>query len=77
MITIYTKTACPRCRMTEKLLDREKRAYQTINVEENEEVREDLFGHGFRSLPVTVQEGMAPEEYIVGFQPERLKTLGR
>lgn len=77
MITVYTKTACPRCRMTQKLLDGEGMDYQTVNVEGNEDVRDDLVSHGFRSLPVTVQEGMTPEEYIVGFQPDRLKTLGR
>jgi glutaredoxin len=61
--------------MAKMLLDRQGINYRTVNVETDRKAMNDLLNQGFRSLPVTMKEGMVPEEFVVGFQPDRLKAL--
>lgn len=81
MITVYTKNSCPKCMMTKNVLEAEGIPFKTINVDEDltaekKEAKLDEFRNlGFMSMPIVVQDGMEPSEYITGFAPEKLKGL--
>jgi glutaredoxin 3 len=51
MITVYTKSTCPKCEQAKALLDSKGIEYATINVEQNPPARELLVNMGLRSVP--------------------------
>lgn len=67
--------------MTKNVLGSEGVSFQTINIDEdlNSNEREEKIQHfkelGFMSMPIVIKEGMAPNEYISGFNPEKLQIL--
>lgn len=81
MVTVYTKNKCPKCMMTKNVLGSEGVSFQIINIDEdlNQNEREEKIQHfkelGFMSMPIVIKEGMNPNEYISGFNPEKLQSL--
>lgn len=70
--TLYTKTHCPQCMMTKRLLKTKGIEYGEINVTENPEEITKLKELGFQKLPILMADGMKP---IVGFDVPRLQEL--
>lgn len=56
MITIYTKTHCPNCVKLKTKMDSQGIEYQTVNIEEDLQLREWLVNQGHKSVP-QVYEG--------------------
>lgn len=81
MVTVYTKNKCPKCMMTKNVLGSEGVPFQIINIDEdlNQNEREEKIQQfkelGFMSMPIVIKEGMSPNEYISGFNPEKLQSL--
>ena len=72
MIKVYSKTACPQCRMVKKFLDDKGIAYEEINVENNPDAKEYLESANIRTVPVTVTPN---GEMILGFAVNELREL--
>ncbi len=81
MVTVYTKNNCPKCMMTKNVLGAEEIPFQAINIDEDlnpnerEEKIQQFKGLGFMTMPIVIKEGMSTDEYISGFNPEKLQTL--
>ncbi|UFT99856.1 hypothetical protein KO561_02530 [Radiobacillus kanasensis] len=81
MVTVYTKNNCPKCMMTKNVLGSEGIPFQIINIDEdlNPNEREKKIQHfkglGFMSMPIVIKDGMSPDDYISGFNPEKLQLL--
>lgn len=85
-ITVFTKNGCPQCDMTKRVLTGEGIEFETINVQEVEEIEVEIDGVkvkkntidyvkedlGFSAMPVVVVEGQEP---FAGFRPDLLQTL--
>jgi glutaredoxin-like protein NrdH len=71
-ITLYTRTECVQCRMTEKFLDAQGIAYKNINIDVEPEYVEQLKAAGHRQTPVVE---IAGGQTFTGFRPDILKTL--
>lgn len=85
-VTVYTKNNCPACEMTKMVLKNEGVDFETINIEEVNEIEVEINGQivkknpieyikedlGFSATPVVVADGHEP---FGGFQPEKLKGL--
>lgn len=72
MITVFTTTACAYCAMVKKLFDAKGVEYQTVNLDENPERREEVFDlSGVMSVPVTTNGA----DVVVGFAPAKLLGL--
>lgn len=72
MITIYTRNKCVQCMMSKKEFDRHHVEYREINIDEHPEIIEELKSRGFNAAPVISYND---EEFIVGFQPSKIKIL--
>lgn len=77
MLKLYTKSGCPKCRMTKRLLDEEGADYQLVAVDEDRAAMDELLTLNIRSVPVVATEDMAPADYVTGFAPDALKALVR
>lgn len=69
-VTVYTKTACQQCRMTERLLDREGVSYVTADATDPTNL-EYLKGLGHMSAPVVITD----TDSWAGFVPEKIKAI--
>lgn len=71
-VTVYTKTSCPQCTATIRTLDNNDIAYNTIDLEKNEEalsfIKDEL---GYLNAPVVVTD----TEHWSGFQPDKIAAL--
>ena len=74
MITVYTTPTCPSCVMVKKLLDMKAIKYRTVDVSEDNKLRQEVIEKsGMMSVPVTVKGNW--EEFAVGYSPSRLMKL--
>lgn len=72
MLTIYTTTQCAYCKMVKHLLDKKGVAYETVNIEEQPDRREEAFKiSGVQSVPITTNG----RDVVIGFQPAKLMEL--
>lgn len=71
-VTVYSKPDCMQCQFTKRFLMDHGVAFETKDIEENEEALQEVVALGFKSLPVVAIEG---QEAFSGFKPERLKRL--
>ena len=71
MITVYTKNNCPQCMMTKHFLKDHHMDFEEINVDDNMEAKQLLIEKNLLQLPVVTNN----EEWISGFQPQRLQQL--
>ena len=71
-ITVYSKSGCPECVFTKKLLEAENIPYTEKRVDLNQTYLDEVLLLGYRSLPVIkIDEA----ETFTGYQPERLENL--
>ena len=75
MITIYTKNNCTQCKMAKKIMDRSGVEYEEINIDKNPDYIPFLKEKGIASAPVIFIGN--DEDFIVGFQPEKIKKLAK
>ena len=72
MITVYTTKTCSYCVMLKKYLTMKKVEFQSVDVTDDAEKRQELFDKtGLMSVPVTQKE----DQFVVGFQPALLAKL--
>lgn len=75
MITIYTKNNCTQCRMAKNIMDRSGVEYEEINIDKNPDYIPFLKEKGIASAPAIFYGN--DEDFIVGFQPEKIKKLAK
>lgn len=72
-ITVYTKSGCPQCDMTKRVLTENEVPFEIKDVEKDAEaysyIKDDL---GLSAMPVVIVEG---EEPFTGFRPDKLNEL--
>ncbi|AZU98866.1 thioredoxin domain [Bacillus phage vB_BanS_Sophrita] len=72
-ITVYTKSGCPQCDMTKRVLTENEVEFELVDVEKDEKafhyIKEEL---GLSAMPVVIVEG---EEPFTGFRPDKLNEL--
>lgn len=74
MITVYTTKTCPSCVTVKKLLDMKGIEYNTVDVSDDNKLRQELMDKtGMMSVPVTVKGNW--EEFVVGYSPRKLMEL--
>ena len=70
-IKVYgTLTGCPQCNATKKFLDTKNVDYEFIDITNDDNLREELRGEGYQSMPVVKTH----KEVWTGFQPTKLKA---
>jgi glutaredoxin len=57
MITIYTKTTCPKCVQMKKVLETRGIDFMEVNIEKNDTARTFLISEGHKSVPQLYAEG--------------------
>lgn len=65
MITLYTRTVCPKCMLVKQTLDGAGIKYDAKNLDFDEEAEAELRGQGIMALPTAKHNG----EYHVDVQP--------
>lgn len=70
-VIVYHKNGCQQCRMTMRLMDKLGIVYTDVNIDDNEDIREQLIAEGFKQMPVVKADG----ESWSGYQPDRIKAL--
>lgn len=71
-VTVYSKPNCMQCQFTKRFLKENDIAFETKDVEEDEEALQEVMKLGFKSLPVVSAEGKEP---FSGFRPDKLMAL--
>jgi len=72
MVTVYSGNDCMQCKFTKMILDNQGIEYKEINIDENEEARQELKAQNFMGLPVVMREGFSP---ISGNNPMELNKM--
>ncbi len=70
-VTVYTKPACVQCNDTYKELDRQRIAYDKVDITLDAEARDYVMSLGYLQAPVVV----AGNQHWSGFRPDRIKAL--
>lgn len=70
-VIVYHKNGCQQCRMTMRLMDKLSIMHTDVNIDDNEDIREQLIVEGFKQMPVVKADG----ESWSGYQPDRIKAL--
>jgi glutaredoxin-like protein NrdH len=70
-ITVYTKPACVQCSATYKALDKQRIAYDKVDITLDPEARDYVMALGYLQAPVVV----AGDDHWSGFRPDRIKAL--
>lgn len=70
-VIVYHKNGCQQCRMTMRLMDKLGIVHTDVNIDDNEDIREQLIAEGFKQMPVVKADG----ESWSGYQPDRIKAL--
>lgn len=71
-ITVYTKPACVQCDAVFRALDKNRIAYDVIDLSVDEDARDYVMSLGYLQAPVVVA---GPGEHFSGFRPDRIKQL--
>lgn len=72
MITVYTTQTCAYCVMAKKYLDMKNVPYETVDLTDEPEKRQELVNKtGYTTVPI-ITDG---EEYIAGWNPAQLAKL--
>lgn len=73
-ITVYTTTNCAYCPMAKRYLDMKHIKYDTINLDDKPELRQEVIEKsGAMTVPVTVKGDW--EAFAVGWQPAKIAEL--
>lgn len=57
MVTLYSKTVCPKCIVAKAMLEDSGIKYEVINMDNDIESRDRLVDLGFMSAPIAEYEG--------------------
>ena len=75
-VTIFTTPTCVYCKMAKEYFNENKVAYSEKDVYHDEAARAEMFDKsGQMGVPVIKVKTEGSEEYIVGFNKDRLATL--
>lgn len=69
--TVYSKPACPACTSTYRKLDKEKLAYDVVDITQDVEAYAFIKSLGYMQAPVVVTD----EDHWSGFQPDKITLL--
>jgi len=72
MITIYSTKICAFCAQVEKLMQHKKVAYEKVYIDDNPELRQELFT---KTHALTVPITTDGTEYVVGWNITKLMEL--
>lgn len=64
MLTVYSKTVCPKCMLLKSELKRKGIEFEEVNIDHDEQAYSELKDKGFMSLPVATHDG----NYYVGIE---------
>lgn len=70
-VTVYSRSHCPQCVMTCRLLDALNVGYEKVDIELSQSALDFVTSLGYRKAPVVVADG----EHWSGFRPDLLKAL--
>lgn len=70
-ITVYSKPACPQCKLTKKELDKAGLEYSVVDLTEDAEAHSYVTSLGYLTAPVVV----AGDDHWGGFRPSRIEAL--
>lgn len=69
---VYTTNTCAYCVIVKKYLDSKQVDYEVINLDDNPELRQELFQKtGAMTVPIIENNG----EYVIGWNPAKLNAL--
>lgn len=72
-LTVYSKENCVQCTASYRALDKEGIDYDTVMLEDNPDILEQLRSEGYMQAPI-IDTGV---EKWSGFRPDKIKALGR
>lgn len=71
-ITLYTKPACPQCRLTYLALDAAGITYETVDLTQSATSLDQVKALGYLQAPIVVVDD---NTHWSGFQPDRIRDL--
>lgn len=76
-VTVYTTSTCPFCDMLASYLEEKNINYEKKNVDNDKALKEEMMekSNGFLGVPFTVIEKAGQEEFIIGFDKNKLNTI--
>jgi glutaredoxin-like protein NrdH len=70
-VTVYTKPGCVQCDATFTALERQRIAYQKVDITIDDQARDYVMALGYTQAPIVI----AGAEHWSGFRPDRINTL--
>lgn len=70
-IQVWTKSNCPQCVTTKKVMDKHHIIYRELSLEENPEALQSFIDQGFTSAPIVVTD----RKIWSGFRLDKIKSL--
>ncbi len=75
-IIIYSTPFCGYCKLVKEYLDKNKIAYQEIDVSQDKSVQEEMIAKsGQTGVPVIIIKKDDQEEILIGFQKNKLAEI--
>ena len=74
-LVLYTKTPCPKCKMTKRYLDEHGVEYEMVDVFSEEGLIDKIKQHTGERTEMPVLSINDFEDFITGFNPPLLKKL--
>lgn len=71
MVTVHSKTNCPQCTATIRLLEREGIEHEVIDITERDDLLTQFKEEGLLAAPVVVTDS----DRWAGFDPDRIKAI--
>ena len=71
MVTVYSKTDCFQCKLTERKLTQEGIAFKKVNIEEDAQALEHVKSLGYMQVPVV----FVSDRHWSGFVPDKINDL--
>lgn len=77
MVTVYSTTTCPYCKMLKSYLEEKGVEYTEKLVDQDDEARDKMaeISGGFLGVPYTVVEKDGQLEKVVGFDKNKLNEI--
>lgn len=79
MITIYSTSNCPKCKLTAKRFDKHGVEYAVVRLDENPAILEIVKSAGFETAPVVHAQMWDGEDYddvlFADFRPDMIDRL--
>lgn len=74
MVTVYSKSDCFQCKLTERKLTQEGIAFEKVNVEEDAQALEHVRSLGYMQVPVVF---VSDDRHWAGFVPDKINALAQ